>query len=64
MGFFGGIDLDTVYYDIFTNKLTFTEWGRNGFPFRQFPEKVICGISYPYTAMLKKSEGSKYLGMD
>jgi len=34
MGFFGGINLDTVYYDIFTKKLTFTEWGRNGFPFR------------------------------
>lgn len=56
--------MDTVYFEYKTNKLTFTDWHRGGFPFIHFPGDALCGMRRPYSAILKKSADRNYFGMD
>jgi hypothetical protein len=64
VGFFGGITMESIYYDKDTGNVTLTDWGYNKPPFKDSPTDPMTGIDWPYDRMYKKCDASNYLVMD
>ena len=64
MGFFGGISMNSIYYDKETATVTLTDWSRNKLPFKRPPSGHMSGVHWPYDRMFKSCDDSSYLVMD
>ena len=59
-GFFGGIGVDSIYYDSVAKKITFTDWHRNNLAFKHYPDDYQSGVVWPYNLMMKNCEDKMY----
>jgi len=63
-GFYGAINMQGIYYDSSTQKVTLTDWGRSRLPFNTLPSDYPSGFLWPYDRLFKISNEDNYHVMD
>jgi hypothetical protein len=63
-GFFGAINLESIYYDIYTKKITLVDWYRNNLPFKHYPRDHRYGVVWPYNRIMKTCDDKIYRCFD
>lgn len=63
-GFFGAINLESIFYDVYTKKITLVDWYRNNFPFKHYPHDHRYGVVWPYNKMMKTCDDKLYRCFD